>query len=213
MRGAIDTMNNQKLNNLVLDYKLTKSDAIFAEIYQEVSKDWRNLQTVASSIRADVHELTAVYENALMKCVTEYNGLADFIHFYRVTATRLRTNLYNKNKRYYEKIDHEYGKESTRDDEMAATIENIADDEAVEDIAFAKRKADQRRLIDSLLSDSDELTTAIVKAFLEHPKPTPTAIGKQLGIHHSTIIRKLERLAGKFDSKKHGDYRDFLVAM
>ena len=74
------------------------------------------------------------------------------------------------------------------------------------------KRADQRQLIDFLLSGADATTTAIVEAFLNEKKPTPTAIGKKLGLHHSTVLRKLTSLASKYDSKKFGDYRDFLVA-
>jgi len=68
-------------------------------------------------------------------------------------------------------------------------------------------------LIDSLLNGADAKTTAIVEAFLASEKSSPTAIGEELGLHHSTVIRTLKRLAGKFDSKKYGDYTDFLVAL
>jgi len=48
---------------------------------------------------------------------------------------------------------------------------------------------------------------------LTREKPLPPAIGGELGLHHSTVIRTFKGLAGKFDSKKYGDYTDFLVAL
>jgi DNA-binding IclR family transcriptional regulator len=68
-------------------------------------------------------------------------------------------------------------------------------------------------LIDSLLNGADTTTTAIVEAFLAHPKPTATAIAKELGYHHSKVTRALNRLAGKFSTKQFGDYSDYLIAL
>jgi hypothetical protein len=87
------------------------------------------------------------------------------------------------------------------------------DDFNLEEQIIAKKKADQRQLIDSLLNGADETTTAIVATFLAHPKPTATAIAKELGVHHSKVTRALNRLAGKFSTKQFGDYHDFLVAL
>ncbi|MDH5159868.1 hypothetical protein [Heyndrickxia oleronia] len=200
----------KKLNKLVVEYQYTKSDEVFTKIYEIISKEWRNLPTVASSIRADIHDLIAAYEQALLKCVKEFDGKSEFLNYYRYVATNERTNLYLKNKRYHEKF---YEIESERDDKIEATIESIADEKTVESVVHGNKKADQLALIDSLLNGADETTTAIVEAFLKHPKPTATAIAKELGVHHSKVIRKLEKLAGKFDSKKYGNYRDFLVAI
>jgi hypothetical protein len=211
-------MNNDKktnINGLVTRYIIAKDDAVLTACYGELFGEFRSKldRWSATTYLAAQHDMIAIFDDTFVKSISyiEKNG-GDFVKLFNTSIHNRYKSLLRKLKlrRTYEMYET---KTESGDDEMAATIENIADDEAVEDIAFAKRKADQRRLIDSLLSDSDELTTAIVNAFLEHPKPTPTAIGKQLGIHHSTIIRKLERLAGKFDSKKHGDYRDFLVAM
>jgi DNA-binding MarR family transcriptional regulator len=68
-------------------------------------------------------------------------------------------------------------------------------------------------LIDSLLKNADETTTAIVATFLAHPKPTATAIAKELGLDHKQVTRALNRLAGKFSTKQYGDYHEYLVAL
>ncbi|OCI06325.1 hypothetical protein BBP22_21610 [Bacillus paralicheniformis] len=63
-----------------------------------------------------------------------------------------------------------------------------------------------------MVEKSDETTKVIVETFLACERPTPTAIGKKLGVHHMTVIRKLEKLAGYFDTQQFGDYRDYLFA-
>ncbi|MED3845571.1 hypothetical protein [Peribacillus frigoritolerans] len=103
--------------------------------------------------------------------------------------------------------------EKANDDEAATSRFEIADEFNLEETVIAKKKADQLALIDSLLEGADEITIGVVRTFLNHPKPTATAIAKELGVHHSKVIRTLNRLAGKFSTKQHGDFRDYLVAL
>lgn len=204
---------NKQLNSLVILYQQTKSDEIFTQIYRTISETWRNLNAVAESIRADLHEVTALYEDVLLRCIDKYDESTDFIHFYRSCLTRARADLYRKKKRLHEREVLECDIADEHDDyDFSGFFDRIQSDCNVEDTALKKQEADQRQLIDFLLSGADATTTAIAAAFLAHQRPTPTAIGKALGVHHSVVKRKLTRLASKFDSKKFGDYRDFLVA-
>jgi DNA-directed RNA polymerase specialized sigma24 family protein len=204
-------MNNQQLNNLVTRYQSERSDEVFNQLYAMVSANWRSLRTVASSVLSNEADILAAYEDVLLICIENYDGRGDFINLLNRCIWRKRNDIYKvaKGRKKYEAIIPEMENE---DGSTAATFE-LADEFNLEDFITTKKKADQRQLIDSLLNGADETTTAIVVSFMQHPKPTPTAIGKVLGIHHSVVIRKLERLAGKFDSKKFGDYRDFLAAM
>jgi len=201
---------NKQLNNLVMMYKLSPNDEIFTKIYETITQTWRNLETVAKSVRADIHEITALYEDVLLKCIERYNGQQDFINFYRFSLTRARADLYRKKKRQY---DREYYESPADQESDLFEILCATDEDTTAATVISKKEADQRQLIDFLLSGADELTTAIVKEFLEHPKLTPTAIGNKLGLHHSTVSRKLTRLASKYDSKQFGDYTDYLVAL
>ncbi len=202
--------SNEKLNSLVERYQADHSDETFRQIYVIVSRNWRKLDTVAKSVRASEAEILASYEDALMRCVDTYDGRGDFINYLNRCIWRERRGIYRKKKRLNQ---YELYAKPLDDEEDAATSFEIADEFNLEEHVITKKEADQRQLIDFLLSEGDEITKAIVKTFLNHPKPTPTAIGRELGIHHSTIIRKLERLAGKFDYKQYGDYRDYLLAL
>ncbi|MDF1510690.1 sigma-70 family RNA polymerase sigma factor [Robertmurraya sp. DFI.2.37] len=200
-------MNRTKqLNELVLIYQKTKRDEVFTEIYQIVSQKWNNLEAVSKSVRSTVWDVIAVYEDALIESIRTWQSVGNFEHYLNVNIVRRRCDLYRKSNRLRTsevlKID---GAE-------AATFE-IADEFNLEEYVTAKKRADQRQLIDSLLDGADETTTAIVEAFLNHPKPTATAIAKELGWHHSKVLRALTRLAAKFDPKQHGDYTDYLVAL
>jgi hypothetical protein len=203
-------MNKQQLNKLVLDYRNDRSDETFAQIYAMVSTNWRSLETVSKSVKASGAEVLALYEDTLLRCI-EVHKTGDFEHFLNQSIKRRRTDIYRKKKRLSEfevfaaPVENEDGSE-------AANFE-IADEFNLEDYVLKKKRADQRKLIDHLLNGADAKTTAIVEAFLASEKPTPTAIGEALGLHHSTVIRTLKRLAGKFDSKQFGNHRDYLVAL
>jgi DNA-directed RNA polymerase specialized sigma24 family protein len=207
-------MDNKKLNNMVVSYQQTNSDELFSKIYRELGGWWSNKKTIAQSILSNEHEVEALYADTLMKAINRYNGKDDFFNFYKKAVVLERANLYRKNKRrsqqeVYEKVANSYDGEDFEDN-LFANFESS--DNTENSVLEVKKEDDQRQLIDFLLNGADVKTTAIVKTFLNHPKPTPTAIGKALGLHHSTVIRALEKLAGKFDSKQYGDYRDYLVA-
>jgi DNA-directed RNA polymerase specialized sigma24 family protein len=201
-------MNNNKLNSLVLTYQHTKSDETFTEIYDTVSHWWSNKKTIAKSLRSNEHDVQAAYEDTLIKCIKAYNGQTDFMNFYKYSIAVNRGMIYRKTKRLHERevYEHSLGDEDGNPNQLEALYGTT------EQTPFTKKEADQRQLIDSFLNGADAKTTAIVKAFLTHPNPSVTAIAKVLGMHHQQVIRALEKLAGKFDSKQHGDYRDYLFA-
>ena len=204
-------MNNEQLNKLVLDYRNDRSDETFRQLYEMVSGNWKGLETIGKSVKASGAEILAAYQDTLLSCIEKYDGRADFINLLNRSIRFKRSDIYRRKKRlaefevYFSPVENEDGSE-------AANFEFV-DDFDLEEQVIAKKKADQRQLIDFLLNGADAKTTAIVEAFLASEKPTPTAIGEALGLHHSTVIRSLKRLAGKFDSKKYGDYNDFLVAL
>ncbi|MGM0836003.1 MAG: hypothetical protein ACQEV7_07590 [Bacillota bacterium] len=190
-------MENAKLNNLVLSYQTQRNEVVFEEIYATVSEQWKYSKKVAQSLRSNQHEVIALYEDVLLKCIERFDGKSDFINFYKLCVKRRRADLYEKNKR----IDsYEMYEEPSEGDEgeslLAATIEQIADPTDYHE--EATRKADQRQLIDLILEGADEFTTAIVNAFLSHESPTARQIAKEIGVHHSKVSRTFHRLAANF---------------
>ncbi|MCY8047607.1 hypothetical protein [Bacillus haynesii] len=201
----------EKLNSMVLNYQKTRSNTSFTEIYDLTITPMRStFEEVARSLRASVPEVLALYEDVLMNCVASYSGEHDFENYFKFSLKNKRANLYrNKKKRHQNEV-LECGL-SSNGDEGAATLRVVAED-TPENLFFRKKRADQRQLIDNLVEKSDETTKVIVETFLACERPTPTAIGKKLGVHHMTVIRKLEKLAGYFDTQQFGDYRDYLFA-
>lgn len=209
-------MTNQQLNNLVVNYQTQRNEEDFGKIYAEVTKGWRSLATVAKSMRATEAETLAAYEDSLIKCLEAYDITQghDFINLLNRCIWRERRGIYRKKKTLN---NFEVYEKANEDDEAATSRFEMADEfnleETVVSKVTAKRKADQRQLIDFLVCGENERTTAIVQAYLTTDLKTPTAIGKHLGLDHKQVSRALNRLAGKFNSKQHGDFRDYLVAL
>lgn len=204
-------MNNPQLNELVQSYRTEKSDEVFEKLYAMVLKNWRSLGKVARSIMSNEADILASYEDEMLKCIEVYDGRGDFINLLNRHIWRKRNDIYKvaKSRKKYTVVIPENENE---DGTEAATFD-FADDFNLEEHVLSKRKTDQRQLIGFLVNGEDETTTAIVEAFLNHPKPTATAIAKELGCHHSKVLRALTRLASKFDTKQFGDYHDYLVAL
>jgi hypothetical protein len=204
----------ENLKNLITEYQSEQSDSSFEIIYAEVkqaiigSKDGNPyFRKIARSMKADASDVKAAFDDTVLYTLAKYNGSADFIHFFKWCWKRRRANLYNKMERINE---YESYDDRSLDEEGLA---EIPDSTTVEDIVFKTKEADQRRLIDSLVSGENERTTAIVQSFLIHPKPTATAIAKEMGLDHKQVSRALNSLAGKFNSKQFGSHRDYLVAL
>jgi hypothetical protein len=206
-------MNKEQLNTLVVEYQQSRNEDAFNEIYEVLNERWRKTRkAVARSLRADEHTVQATYEDALLKAIEKYTPeKGEFEHMLNTYIKNSRSTVYNRSKKRY---DHElYDSNQTDDESVTETaISMLPADVNVEEEIIAKEKADHSEVIDSLANGENETVTAIIETFLNHSKPTPTAIGAELGIHHSSVIRTLKRLAGKFDTNKYGEYRDYLLA-
>lgn len=201
-------MSKEQLNSEVLKYQESRSESAFMMVYDYfITRNDRKFKTIGKSIGADYYEARAIYEDTLLSCIESYNGEHDFERLFNASVPLQRRYFLrgrvNRNKReIIPKGDHK----------DAATFE-VPCTITPEELLTTKKEVDQRQLIDFLLgTTSDATTIQIAEAYLSSEKPTPTAIGKKLGLHHSTVIRKLEKLSRNFDTKQFGDYRDYLIA-
>ncbi|MEH7521727.1 sigma-70 family RNA polymerase sigma factor [Bacillus sp. JJ1503] len=201
-----------QINEMIAKYILTKSEIDFERVYRNLLSEYQpklNYWASTTAFLAGKHEAQELFDETFMRVVDsiEADG-GDFVKLFNFSLHNRFKSLLRKLqvKRKYE----DYGLDS--DNEKTAIFEFV-DDFNLEEHITAKKKADQRQLIDFLLNGADETTTAIVEAFLSHPKPTATAIAKELGFHHSKVLRALTRLAAKYDTKQFGSHRDYLVAL
>jgi RNA polymerase sigma factor (sigma-70 family) len=139
------------------------------------------------------------------------NKSENFGSFIKATLRKRAIDLIKcSNGTYYRRVKSilDESREEEDDDENAPTFEVIDESENVEQKVM---EADQRQLIDFLLSKANARTTAIVKAFLDG-EPI-TAIAKSLGInHHETVHREIRKLAKNHEPSQFGDYHDFLAS-
>ena len=209
----------KNLNNLITEFQTKRDDSSFESIYAEVtqaiigSKDGNPyFRKIASSMKADHHDVKAVFDDTLLNVLAKFKTDSghDFLRYFKSSWRRRRANLYKKTKRIR---DNEVYDDSSLDEELDESFEQLPDSITVEDTVFKTKEADQRQLIDFLVRGENERTTAIVNSFLSHPKPNATAIAKEVGLDHKQVSRALNRLAGKFSTKQFGDYHDYLVAL
>lgn len=213
--------DEQKLNinEMANDYLRTGDDFVFTDLYTSLSEVYRDKLRYwsTSTYMANEHDITDLFHDVIHKVLESLrnNVGGDFVKLFAVSLGNSYKSLLRKlrTRRKYELYD---GPDSD-ENENTAMFETLKDDFDLEEHVIKKKKADQRELIDFLTDPdkvNDETTTAIVESFLssENKTPTPTAIGKMLGLHHSTVIRKIERLAKRFDERQFGNYRDYLLA-
>ncbi|WP_242161806.1 sigma-70 family RNA polymerase sigma factor [Bacillus cereus group sp. BfR-BA-01522] len=212
--------DEQKLNinNMAIEYLRTGDDSVFTDLYVSLLEVYRDKLRYWSTTTymANEHDITGLFHDVIQKVLESLrnNVGGDFVKIFTVSLGNSYKSLLRKlrTRRKYEL----YDVSDSGEEENTAMFETIADEFDIEEHVIKKKEVDQRELID-FLSDpdkvNDETTTAIVETFISNDGPTtPTAIGKMLGLHHSTVIRKLERLAKRFDERQFGDYRDYLLA-
>lgn len=88
---------------------------------------------------------------------------------------------------------------------------DAATSETPESVFFDVAESDQRQLIGFLSKTADAPTKRIVEASLKNRHKSITALGKALGLHHSVVKRKIERLSRNYDPSQFGDYHDYLA--
>jgi DNA-directed RNA polymerase specialized sigma24 family protein len=206
------------INQLVEKFATTKDEQDLNEAYRSLLNEYQaklNYWASTTSFLAGNHETQELFDEAFMKVLDKITTTGgDFVKLFNVALHNRFKSLLRKLKVRRAHEDYDFDKSSA--DPEAATYE-LADDFNLEEKVITdltgKKKADQRQLIDSFLDGADADTTAIVNAFLTHPKPTATAIAKELGVHHSKVLRNFEKLGGTFDYKQFGDYRDYLFAI
>jgi hypothetical protein len=203
------------INEMVAKYHVTRDEDQLTEIYRNLLAEYQPKLDywTATTFMAGSHEMQELFDEVFMKYLEVIgNDGGDFVKiFHRALGTRyidlLRKTVTRKK---YEQYETDNGDEDSAKVEIASDF-NL--EEYVSQRITAKQKADQLALIDFLVCGENQRTTAIVHSFLNHPKPTATAIAKELGLDHKQVSRALKSLAGKFSTKQFGDYNDYLIAL
>jgi len=139
----------------------------------------------------------------------------NFTAYMRVILTQRATRVANRQERkFYDSIMYiEDGKKDKDGKTQELDFPSEWDlEEHVISLQTKKTDADKRELINALIEKSDSVTKLIVNEYLKSSDaPSPTGIGRKLGIHHQTVIRKLKYLSRNFSEREFGEIDDFLV--
>jgi hypothetical protein len=211
----MNELKKSHINHLVTQYHTTKDEYQLTEIYRNLLAEYQAKLDywTATTFMAGSHEMQELFDEVFMKYLEVIgNDGGDFVKiFHRALGTRY-TDLLRKiiTRKKYEQYETDNGDDDSAKVEIAS--EYSTEEEVIEGLS-RKKKNDQRKLIEFLVCGENERTTAIVQTFLSHPKPTATAIAKELGLDHKQVSRALKSLAGKFSTKQFGDYHDYLIAL
>lgn len=209
-------MTKEKLNSLALQYRDTRSNSIFEEIYNEVSPVWeRSVQSDAAVAGVDERDMWALYEDVLLKVIEAFDPKkSDLEHFLNSSLANAKRDLRKEKGRLYRRELFGIMKGHGADEESAATLDfESSTDIPEEDAVFSvQRKRDQRQLISFLVAQAGDDFTEKVISLLPSYDFSVTALGKALGVHHSKVARAIKRLSRYYDEQKFGDVRDYLTA-
>lgn len=138
----------------------------------------------------------------------------NFQAYMRVVLTqRAQREVERREGKFYKNVTT--ASQMVEDDDEADFFEMIPDEFDLEEYIISREEiktdADKRQLINALTENSDPVTKRIVTEVLSGTEARPTAIGRALGIHHQTVIRKLKYLSKKFDETLYGEIDSYLV--
>lgn len=199
----------------------------FYPTLQEISKRY----AAGTDIPYEEYESSLSEEFYLKYNMFDSEKRDNFGAYMRVVLTQRASRVANRTERKYydsmmfyeagmvgddgetQEIDFPYIK--NRDIPLSVSHEDIQFSWAVEEQVINdmenKTDADKRELIDALITNSDSLTKNIISEYLKSEDANPTGIGKKLGIHHQTVIRKLKRLAREFNEREFGEIDAYLA--
>lgn len=215
----MENETKDSINNLASYYLKTNDDVVFSRLYKSIASEiglvlqkWE-----ATTYLAERHDITDLYHDALLNSLDKLrtDGSGDFVKiFIRAIHNNYKSLLRKlKTRRKYEALESFIYDE---EDERAAPEPDSGIDIVTDIIKKRETKTDEdkRQLIFALTSNTDSLTTAIVNEILngtDGERPTPTAIGRKLGIHHEKVKRTLRKLSKRYDERQFGSIDTYLA--
>ncbi|MED1423707.1 hypothetical protein [Bacillus altitudinis] len=169
------------IDALVIEYRETKNELVFNEIYRElIDKQRKKFSTIAQSINSNESDVIALYEDILMKCIEKWDGIRPFEHLYKFSMKRARANVYrNQSVRR--------NKESIVDPQDVGANKTVG---TTTEAAYIE--ADTMRVFKGAIED--EISLKVVETFLQLDKPSYTEISRLTGVNRWSVPRILKRL-------------------
>jgi RNA polymerase sigma factor (sigma-70 family) len=207
------------INNLANRYVATNDDTVMSSMYKTLASEigLKLRKWESSTYLAESHDITDLFHDAFLNSLDKLkaDGYGDFVKIFMRSLHNnyksLLRKLYTRRKR--EKL---FGFSEEDNDDIPeihlASTQNIEDDYIKQE--EIKTDDDKRQLINVLTENCDSLTTAIVNEYLgckSGERPTPTAIGKKLGVHHEKVKRTLRKLMKQYDERQFGSTDAYLA--
>lgn len=169
------------IDALVIEYRETKNELVFNELYRElIDKQRKKFPTIARSINSNEADVIALYEDILMKCIEKWDGVRPFEHLYKFSMKRARANVYRN-------------QSVRRNKETIVDPQDVGADKTTgttTEEAYIQNET--MRIFKDLIDD--EITLKIVETFLQSEKPSYTEISRLTGVNRWSVTRILKRL-------------------
>lgn len=183
-------MDKETINQLANSYIKTGNEEDFNKLYEILHKSWeKKYPKIAKSLQCGIHEVQAIYEDTLLKCLKKCNKW-DFVVFLSTSLKNARADVYTKQKRIQSQsysIDDHTKEESYVFDE-------------VEHIRQLELKSIKKDLLEKC---TDKMTIDIINLF--NTCDNYSEIGKKLGVHRTTVMRKVKELSSLYDKDRFGE--------
>lgn len=210
MRQTTTQEHKRKLNEMVTKYKETGIESYFDMAFSLSGRHLRQTAAKwANSCGIPFEELLSEGNYRFIKVVESYSmSQGDFVN----VLSRALRNAYSSKLRspdnkaeYTERYREVDGKEiDILEDAIIAGVTKDAAAEA-EGLVFADQRSE---MIASLFVGASDEMIATVRVFLA--ERSYSAAGEVLGVSHTTVKRRLESLAKKFDTYKFGQVSDYI---
>lgn len=196
-------MTQDEVNSYVLEYKRTGCPDKFNTLYKVLMERLKSKQSYDIRVRGmDTHEAVALYDDTIMEAIRYYRE-GSFLKLLYMRLKSRRIDLHRMRKR---KIASNYDMVDLSSVDILEDNDRDRVDTPEESVI---KKEDQRQLISFLVARQDDFTVTVAKLIPSFD--SPTAIAKELGVHHSKVGRSLDRLRNRFDANRFGELREYLA--
>lgn len=206
----------KKLNNLYVQYTqetvYDRKQLAFRELYEEAQPIRRQHQdAIVRGGYGDDADALEIFHDVILALISK----AIINDFERALNSGLRKRRINLLRNMKRKRSRQSSLEQLTEvqETRSPNPQILRSDYDVENDVVGIKEADQRQLIDFLVSDPtkvDSVTTQIVTKFSEHN--SIAALAKALGLHHEFVKRKLTALARHYDANRFGDdHREYFA--
>lgn len=198
------------IEKAITQYQETGCEDSFSQIYYYIYSKKNIVRSFANQYRLDEHDVESLINEKILKLLEKYDDVADkFRNALYKSVKRGCIDLVRKRNtrdKYHTEVMLDDGDEGIN--EVYEIIE-VAPTTLDNDIIELQKKYDQRQLIASLLSNTNEQTLTSALAFIKTDSYVQAA--KQVGTTDKTVKSRIRSLSKRFDTNSFGNYYDYFT--